>query len=103
MLCVSFQLPLFLLGILLFNMIPNYFKKNYLNIGWGFAFLGFNIWRLIEIVRDRTSTAESLGFTSDELLVYEQKFHRHLTPRRFQALLTCAEWRTVSHGTRALL
>lgn len=49
-------LPNRVTGILLFNMIPNYFKKNYLNIGWGFAFLGFNVWRLIEVVRDRTST-----------------------------------------------
>ncbi len=83
-------------------MIPNYFKKNYLNIGWGFAFLGFNVYRLIEVVRDRTSTAESLGFTADELAVYEGKFHRHLTPRRFQALLTYAEWRAVSKASNLL-
>jgi hypothetical protein len=84
------------LGILLFNMIPNYYKLNYLNIGWGFAFLGFNVYRLAEIVRDRTTTATSLGFTPTELAVYEAKFQRHLTPRKFHALLQCAEWREVN-------
>jgi hypothetical protein len=82
-------------------MIPNYFKMNYLNIGWGFAFLGFNIYRLDEIVRDRTTTAASLGFTPAELAVYEAKFQRHLTPRKFHALLQCAEWREVKKRERA--
>jgi hypothetical protein len=85
-------------GILFFNMVPNYFKANYLNIGWGFAFLGLNAYRLIELIREQTATAHSLGFTEDELLVYEQRFHRHITPRCFQRILKLAEWREVQES-----
>jgi len=71
-------------------------------MGWGMIYLSFNAVRAIEIVRDRTSTTESLGFNEDEMSVYASKFHKHMPPRRFQALLRIAEWREVEPGTAAL-
>jgi hypothetical protein len=43
------------------------------------------------------ATTTSLGFTDDELSVYEEgKFHRHMTPRAFSRLLKKAKWREVA-------
>ena len=85
-------------GIVFFNMVPNYFKMNYANICWGAAFLALNSYRLVELVREQTATTKSLGFTEDELLVYEQRFHRHITPRCFRRIMKFAEWREVPEG-----
>jgi len=91
-----------ILGTLCFNLIPNYVRDNWVSMGWGMIYLSFNAVRAVEIVRDRTSTTESLGFTEDEMSVYASKFHKHMPPRRFQALLKLAEWREVDSGTAAL-
>ena len=40
-------------GILFFNMIPNYCKRNYVNVGWGALFAGLNSYRLAELLVER--------------------------------------------------
>jgi hypothetical protein len=60
--------------------------------------LGFNIYRLVEVVHERTATTQSLGFSAEELEVYEAKFYRHMTPRCFSRLLKHAQWREVAVG-----
>jgi hypothetical protein len=91
-----------ILGTVCFNLIPNYARDNWVSIGWGMIYLAFNAVRAVEIVRDRTSTTQSLGFSEDEMAVYASKFHRHMPPRRFQNLLKVAEWREVDAGAAAL-
>eukprot|EP00614_Pseudopedinella_elastica_P034727 CAMPEP_0172622944 /NCGR_PEP_ID=MMETSP1068-20121228/124594_1 /TAXON_ID=35684 /ORGANISM="Pseudopedinella elastica, Strain CCMP716" /LENGTH=186 /DNA_ID=CAMNT_0013431305 /DNA_START=108 /DNA_END=665 /DNA_ORIENTATION=+ len=80
-------------SVVFMNLVPNWWRSNWVNLVWGSLFFSINVVRGIELYCERTATAQSLGFSADELAVYEAKFHAHMTPRCFHRLLKLAEWR----------
>ena len=74
----------------------NWFKKNYVNIGWGGLFLGFNSYRLYELILERMPPQ----LTADEEWAYNSSFQQFMTRRCFKRLLAIAEWRDISQGSK---